>query len=278
MQLGGIRTWGGAFAALGLVGLLPGLVGAEAPQVVATAAGQAAAPTSFVPVTPFRILDTRTGIGTGGVTTPVGAGQTIELQVAGVGTIPGDAIGVVLNLTGTGTTEATWVAAWPAGTERQVTSVLNLSPGIDAPNMITALLGDGKLSLYNDAGSTHLVADAAGYLVPAAAGGGAVGPQGPVGPEGPAGPAGPAGLAAVEIVQVGGTAASGSAGAASVECPDGKRVIAGGAGSQNTTLRLYSSYPSSSTTWTATFVRDVGGTTTGAANFQVFAVCAVVAP
>jgi hypothetical protein len=77
----------------------------------------------------LRILDTRNGIGTGGALSPLGAGQTIDLQVAGVGTIPADAVGVVLNLT----------------------------PGIDAPNMVTALLGDGKLSLYNNAGSTHSV-------------------------------------------------------------------------------------------------------------------------
>src|SRR5690606_35746490 len=43
---------------------------------------------SFVRVAPFRILDTRSGIGTGGVTAPLGAGVTIDVQVAGVGTIP----------------------------------------------------------------------------------------------------------------------------------------------------------------------------------------------
>jgi hypothetical protein len=288
MQRGGIRTWAGALAVLGLVGL-PSLVGAESPQSAPRAEEtEAAAATSFVPVAPFRILDTRTGIGTGGATSPLGAEQTIDVQVAGVGTIPADAIGVVLNLTGTGTTAPTWVAAWPAGTERQETSVLNLTPGIDAPNMVTALLGDGRLSLYNSAGSTHLVGDAAGYLVTSTGGtGGATGtpgPQGPVGPPGPAGPQGlpgpqgVAGLSSVQTVQVSGTAPAGAGGGASATCPAGKRVIGGGAFAQNITLRVYASYPSSSTTWSVTFARDAGLVATSPANFQVIAVCAVVGP
>jgi hypothetical protein len=275
----------GALAVLGLAGL-PNLVGAEAPRAEApralSSAGQAGPPTSFVPVTPFRILDTRTGIGTGGATTPVGAGQTIELQVAGVGTIPADAIGVVLNLTGTATTEPTWVAAWPAGTERQETSVLNLTPGIDAPNMVTALLGAGKLALYNNAGTTHLVADAAGYLVPAsAAGSGPAGPAGAAGPAGPPGPVGPAGapgLAGVQYVQVVGTVAANSAtGGAAANCPPGKLVIGGGVGSGNGGLRVYSTFPSGSS-WFGVAARQPGTDPSLSMTFGVYAVCAFAAP
>ncbi len=150
--------------------------------------GLAASPgtaTSTVPVEPFRILDTRLGIGAPAA--PVTSGQTIDVQIAGVGPVPADAVGVVLNLTGTRTTAATYITAWPTGGTQPTASVLNLTPGIDAPNSVTALLGTGgKLSLFNFTGSTDLIADVAGYLV--ASGSGAPGPQGPAGPQGPQGP------------------------------------------------------------------------------------------
>jgi hypothetical protein len=282
--IGGIRGWSGAGVVV-LLAALPSLVAAEAPAQEGGTARQAATvstgPTSFVPVAPFRILDTRNGIGTGGSTAPLAAGETIDVQVAGVGTIPADAVGVVLNLTGTQTTEATWVAAWPAGTEREETSALNLTPGIDAPNMVTALLGDGRLSLYNNAGSTHLVADAAGYLVPATGGGalgvqGPPGPEGPAGPPGPAGPQGPAGLADVQIVEVFGSAPANSGGSAVATCPAGKIVIGGGASSRNGTLEVYGSWPTSTTTWLGVMSRDTGLDASAPAAFAVYAICATV--
>lgn len=126
-----------------------------------------------VPVTPFRILDTRLGIGTGGVVAPVGPGQTVTLQVAGVGTVPANATGVILNVTVNGGTRAGYVTVWPTGEPRPEASVLNITPGQDLPNMITAALGDGKLDLFNFTGSVHLIADVAAYLVP---GGGSASP------------------------------------------------------------------------------------------------------
>lgn len=163
------------------------------------------APTSvIVTVDPFRILDTRAGIGTGGSIAPIGAGETITLHVAGVGTVPASASGIVLNVTATHGTEPGYVTAWPTGTQRPDVSILNITPGQDLPNMITADLGDGQLDFYNAAGEVDLVADVAAYLLPggsqsgpgsAAAPGpaGEVGPAGPIGSTGPVGPAGPTG-------------------------------------------------------------------------------------
>lgn len=145
----------------------------------------------IVPTSPFRILDTRSGVGVGGVAAPLGPSATIDLQVAGVGPVPADATGVVLNVTSNSASAPSYITAWPTGTDRPEASVLNVTPGIDLPNMITAQLGDGgRLSLFNYTGSVHLIADVAGYLVP---GSGTPGPQGPAGAQGPAGPAGPAG-------------------------------------------------------------------------------------
>ena len=51
--------------------------------------------------------------------------------------------------------------------------------------MITSALGaDGRLNLYNAYGDVDLIADVAGYLLPAGAAGGVPGPQGPQGPPG----------------------------------------------------------------------------------------------
>jgi hypothetical protein len=129
----------------------------------------AAGPTlqSLVPTAPYRILDTRNGTGA-----PVGAlgqGGTLTLQVAGVGPVPANATAVIINLTATGATAPTFITAWPTGTTRATTSVLNPNPGGAIANMITALLGNGRLDFYNNTGSVDLVADIAGYITAAPA-------------------------------------------------------------------------------------------------------------
>ena len=118
----------------------------------------------FVPLTPTRILDTRNG--TGGITGPIVAGGTFELQVTGVAGVPGDATSVVLNVTGTQVTAATFVTVWPAGLPLPEASNLNLSTGQDAPNLVTVKLGaGGRLAFRNQAGNVQLIADIAGYYV-----------------------------------------------------------------------------------------------------------------
>ena len=142
-----------ALALLGLTGLLGGIslhgAGAQGAPAVASV---------VVPVAPFRILDTRQGIGTGGVIAPVGPDSTITLQVAGVGTVPADATGVVLNITASEGTAPSFVTVWPTGIARPEASVLNILLGLNLPNMITSSLGTGCLvDLYYLDGCLHLV-------------------------------------------------------------------------------------------------------------------------
>ena len=146
-----------------------GILGAVVP-VALSASGASTAPpapaSAVVPVAPYRILDTRDGTGTAGVTAAVKQNSTITVQIAGVGPVPTGATGVVVNLTGTGATGATFITAFPTGTPRSMTSVLNVTPGSDIANTITVPLGTGgALDLYNNAGSVHLVADVTGYLI-----------------------------------------------------------------------------------------------------------------
>lgn len=150
----------GAVLALAVTGL--GVRGAFA------AAPSAAS--SVVTVDPARILDTRSGLGVASAG-PVTAGSTISVQVAGVGGVPADATGVVVTLTATQATDASFVAAWPSGQPQPTTSVLNFTAGEDIANTVTMSLGTGgKIDLFNSAGSVDLLADVTGYLVPSGSG------------------------------------------------------------------------------------------------------------
>jgi hypothetical protein len=103
-----------------------------------------------------RVLDTRASGGA------LGAGATRVVDLSSH--VPDNATAVTFNLTGASATANTFVAAWPNGTARPTASQLNLVPGQVTPNQVTVRLGaDRKVALYNHAGSTHLVADLAGY-------------------------------------------------------------------------------------------------------------------
>ena len=117
----------------------------------------------FNPLVPARILDTRNG--NGAVSAPVAGGQTISVQVSGRGGVPvNGAAAVVLNITGTDATTASFITAFPAGTAMPVASNLNLAAGQTVPNRAIVKLGTGgKISFYNAAGSVNLIADVAGW-------------------------------------------------------------------------------------------------------------------
>ncbi|MEU4739903.1 hypothetical protein AB0G02_05475 [Actinosynnema sp. NPDC023658] len=121
-------------------------------------------PTRFIPSAPRRVLDTRTGLGRDGATAPVGAGERIEVLVDDV---PKYTVAVVLNVTGTSPTAATYVTVWQGGDEpRPAVSTLNLVRGETRANSVTTRVSlPGTVNLYNNAGSTHLIADVAGYYV-----------------------------------------------------------------------------------------------------------------
>lgn len=115
-----------------------------------------------VPITPFRLVDTRPP--PDGPNQPFGAGETRSYQAAGVGAVPADAVGVVLNITAVGTTADSFFTVWPAGTPRPNASTLNPAPGRITFNSATVLLGGGKFSMFLNAGSTHVLVDVVAYL------------------------------------------------------------------------------------------------------------------
>ena len=111
---------------------------------------------------PTRILDTRNG--TGAAQGLVAAGGTVRLQVGGRGGVPVDAEAAVLNLTAASTQEYGFVTAHPCDQPLPVASNLNFVAGQDVPNLVIArLAADGSVCLFTF-GSTHLIADVAGYF------------------------------------------------------------------------------------------------------------------
>ncbi|MFD9370107.1 peptidoglycan recognition protein [Streptomyces sp. NPDC060020] len=112
---------------------------------------------------PKRLMDTRTGLGVrqGRVT----GGSVVTLPVAGVGGIPATGIkAVVLNVTATNPTEASYVSVFPSGTTRSSASNLNFTAGLTIPNLVVVPVVDGKVSFYNNTGSVDLIADITGYF------------------------------------------------------------------------------------------------------------------
>ena len=116
----------------------------------------------FVALSPQRILDTRSHVGTTGGKPATDA--TMTVAVAGLANVPlSGASALVANLTATDATAAGYVTAWPSGVVPNVSN-LNLDKvGQTSPNQITLpLAGAGTINLFTK-GGTHLVIDVAGY-------------------------------------------------------------------------------------------------------------------
>ena len=118
-------------------------------------------------ITPVRIIDTRRpGAALGGTAVPWGALETRTVDAAGLGPIPADAVGVVLNVTALNATEqGTFLTLFPTGVEMPNASTLNPTPGEIAYNAATVLLGpDGTFEVYNYAGSVDVIIDVTAYM------------------------------------------------------------------------------------------------------------------
>lgn len=120
---------------------------------------------SYTALQPTRILDSRSGVGLSGTWA---AKQTRDLQVVGEGNVPAGATAVVLNVTATDATAASNLRVWPTGQALPNASNLNFEAGQTIPNLVIVKLGTGgKVSIRNQAGQTHVLADVVGYFGPA---------------------------------------------------------------------------------------------------------------
>lgn len=117
----------------------------------------------FQPLTPGRLLDTRTG-------NRPAAATTIVLPVAGRQGVPSTGVSAVaLNVTATDAAAAGYVTVWPDGSVPLASSLNVESSGQTVPNQVIVPLGaDGAVRLYTQTG-THLVVDVAGWYTDATA-------------------------------------------------------------------------------------------------------------
>lgn len=131
-------------------------------------------PGMFVPLTPSRILDSRTGVGmpkgdfSAGTARRFNNFETVPLKVTGVGGVSATNAGaVIMNMTVASPTQLGYLTVFPTGTIRPQASSINFSQWQDIPNLVTVKVGTGGgVNLYAmNAGQTNVIADVAGYYL-----------------------------------------------------------------------------------------------------------------
>lgn len=126
-----------------------------------------APPSSFVPVTPCRIADTRQEEGKTGLFGPpmleAGTVRTIPVPQSGCG-IPAGAVAYSLNITVVPQRQLSYLTVYPTGQQRPNVSTLNSFEGSVVANATTVSAGiNGAIDLYVT-DNTHVIVDINGYL------------------------------------------------------------------------------------------------------------------
>ena len=140
----------------------------SAANVLADVNGYFPGDTSYHPLVPARLLETRPGeltVDDQFQDAGLLPSRTItEVTVTGRGGVPAGAASVVLNVTVTGPTGAGFVTVYPCGIDRPLASNLNYGVGTTAANAVLVKVGvEGKVCLYNS-NPTQLIADVSGYV------------------------------------------------------------------------------------------------------------------
>ena len=123
----------------------------------------------YVPLNPTRITDTRAGSGSpnaGDTLGPAsGPAGTLNVQVTGEGGVPAGATGVILNVTATNTTAASYFTVYPYLATTPTASNLNWIAGETVANRVLATLStSGAITIYNRNGNADVVVDVDGYF------------------------------------------------------------------------------------------------------------------
>ncbi len=124
---------------------------------------------AFHPVSPTRIQDSRPPPEqVGAYATPWGPGaggpSTRTVAVGTGGVVPAGAHAVLANVTVTATTAESFLTVWGTGADRPVASNLNWPAGTTIANAVAVGVGgDGTVSVFDNAGSAHVIADVAGW-------------------------------------------------------------------------------------------------------------------
>jgi hypothetical protein len=141
-------------------------------------AAPSAGASSFVPITPCRLFDTRPApdrVGTR--TAPLGPDDTFVAAVRGANgncAVPSTATAVSMNVTIISPTADSFLTVFPSdAASRPLAASLNwIAKQAPTPNAVTAALSaDGHVSFYNLTGSVQVAADVVGYYEPSGADG-----------------------------------------------------------------------------------------------------------
>ncbi len=137
---------------------------------------------SYVPLTPFRILDTRSGLCGAHTCRALGPGRTLTLQVTGYTdartreSVPADATAVVLNVLAVNGSSSSLLTVYPNGVGRPLASNLNFGAHVNVANLVTVALGQNgasdnerEVDIYNALGTLNIVVDVEGYFAPQSA-------------------------------------------------------------------------------------------------------------
>lgn len=114
----------------------------------------------FYLIQPTRVVESRSGIGTGLSSSPISAGSALDVDLTT--TVPPDAVSAAITVTGTRPQGATSVTAWPGG-QQPPTSDLNLGT-VTAANMSLEELIGGHFLVRPNSAATHLIVDVTGYF------------------------------------------------------------------------------------------------------------------
>ena len=125
---------------------------------------------TFVPLSPTRILDSR--YGTGGIGSAFNTHVAQTFTAAGSGGVPSTATAVTGNLTVTQQTSGGYLYIGPVATNNPTSSTLNFPLGDDRANAVAVALGTaGKLSITyvapTAARTAQAIFDVTGYFEPA---------------------------------------------------------------------------------------------------------------
>lgn len=152
-----------------MTGAVTGTLATSAPkttQIVAQPAGG-----RYVPLTPTRITDTRTG----NTPTPIPSNGTLDVQVP-TNLVPAGATSVALSVTAVDATSPGFLNVYPTGATANTTSVVNFVPGAAGcttpdcvvPNLVIVQISpSGQLTIHNGpaiGGSVDVVVDLQGYF------------------------------------------------------------------------------------------------------------------
>jgi hypothetical protein len=168
---------GRAIQDLGLFASSPGVLPPTPPPPVqpgvvtppTTGAGPAAG--RFVAVEPRRVCDTRIGLGC--PRAPIGPGETLGVQIAGLAGLPAAGVlAVAVNVTSVDSTVPGFFSVFPSNAMATGSSTLNTVPGRAVPNVAVVGLGpDGRIGVFNAHGTTECIVDVMGYFTAAPAAG-----------------------------------------------------------------------------------------------------------